>query len=532
MFKKLIANILVMVLTCGAVIGGTEWAIGKFYGHKIRTYFEDQTVKALGDPVPPKASNEYRIFIFGGSTAYGFPLSDRYSITAWVGKMFPYLLPQKKVRMVNTAWPGKGSHYSMEGALNVLKYKPDLYVIYDGYNDVPIANRLYLDNGLYWLNLRLKFRSAAYRWLSNRLNRARKHIVYGSSGHAEKHYRDEVIANLVYKTSEITDEYYGRILKRFQQNVETIIAHAKRNGVDVLLVNLPANVQSIPPSLSVHSNGLTEAQISEWNLHYEEGVRLAKEGDHRLAIEAYKRAAAVDSKYAELQYKMGISYENAADYASAKASYNLARDLDALPYRAKSSMNQLIREMAEKHGLLFVDLVAAFERESPHGIVGNELIYDNVHPSEIAQLLIAEEIAKALSRNDKIAPGKDWQWQTLEGVRKNYEQSGEWQIDKSVESHHLILRAIHLWELGRYSEVIEGLEQGIQLKPDFIELYGFLGDAYWHLGEKEKALKAFHAFAEKDPRLFGTTLEKYPDIQQSYNQSKQSLASFGKAAAL
>jgi len=509
-----------MALSSVVLIGGTEWTLRTFFPHRVRTYFDDQTEAALGQPVPKKASGEYRIFIFGGSAAYGFPLADRYSITAWLRKSYPYLLPEKEIRVINAAWPGKGSHYVLEGALNVLKYDPDLFIIYSGYNDFPIANRIYLDNWLYRVNLRLKFRSASYLWLSKRINKLRKKIVYGSSGYPEKHYRDEVIANKVYQKIEVDDAYYQRILDRYQQNMEKVIHQSKRWGIDVLFVSLPANLRDIPPNFSSHRPDLPAAELADWEKSYALGLELAKKGNHQSAIKFYEQAAAIDNRYAELAYQRGLSLEEVGQYDEARRALKLARDLDERPWRGKSSLNRLIRELTEKHGLIFVNLMKVFEQLSIHGIIGSDLIYDNVHPSEMAQLLIADVINLTLAEQGKIAPSEKWQWRVLESTRED-EESEEWKIEGSVKAYHYISRGIHLWEQGRYDEVVVDLEKGVELMPDFLELYGFLGDVYWHLGRKKDAVEAFQTFEDRDPLALETTLRKYPDIQQSYAQSAQ-----------
>ncbi|HNV87171.1 MAG TPA: hypothetical protein PKL97_09465, partial [Candidatus Omnitrophota bacterium] len=132
-FKGLVANLLLLTVTPVLIFGIAEMSARLFLGKKVKTYFQDQTELELGAPVPRKQPDEYRIFIFGGSAAYGFPVADRYSIAAWLRKEFPYLLPGKKVKVMNCAWPGKASHHVREGTRNVLQFQPDLFIIYSGH---------------------------------------------------------------------------------------------------------------------------------------------------------------------------------------------------------------------------------------------------------------------------------------------------------------------------------------------------------------------------------------------------------------
>ncbi len=520
MLKKILTHILLLALSPALVLGGTELGLRLFYADKLRTYFDEQTELVLKHPVPRKSPNEYRIFIFGGSAAYGFPVADRYSIAAWLRKEFPYLLPQKKIQVMNCAWPGKASHHVLEGAHVVLKYQPDLFVIYSGHNDTVVDNRLFLDNWLYWLNLRLTFRSALYRFLQKRITKLRKHFVYGRSGYAEKHYREEVIAKKVYKKIEVSDQEYQHILTRYRQNMTAVIQLAKRHGVDVLFVNLPSNLRDILPSASVHALNLDASVLKEWEAFFERGKKLESEGRFEEALGFYKQAAAIDSTYAELQYRMGTCFERVREYDSAKKAFTLARDYDALPWRAKSSLNQTVRDLSAKNDLILVDIVHTLEQVSPHGIIGAEMIYDNVHPSIKAEQLIADDIAKALQQRNKIAPADQWQWHALEAAREN-QDSDVWKVDGSLNAYRYVLKGLHSWEHGRFEDAVVNLEKGLELMPAFIESYAFLGDAYWHLGKLEKASQAFQTLGGKDSTLLNVLVRKYPDIKQSYAQIAQ-----------
>lgn len=517
-FRRFLINLSLPIISIVIFLGAAEAAVRIWTPTKVLTYYDEQTKLVLGYPAAKKEAGEYRIFIFGGSSAYGFPISDRYSIAAWMRKSFRHLLPEKKIQVINCGWPGKASHHVAQGVLNVMKYQPDLFIIYDGHNDPTTDNRLFLDNRLYALNLRLKFQSAFYQFLSNRLNRLRKHFVYGSSGYAEKHYREEVIAKKVYQRAEVTEEEYERIAAGFRKNLESVMTATRRRGVKVLTVNLPSNLRDIPPAVSLHSDGLSKEELERWNRHYEEGKRFEEAGQYREAATAYEEAAKLDPDFAELHYRLGICYEKLALYEKAKNAFTLARDRDLRPWRAKSRLNEIIREVSEAQSAIFVDLVKAFEEISPHGIIDRDLIHDDVHPSYEGQQLIAEVVLQALFERGEIAPKESWQWDALEEAREGVERE-DWKAPESLNAYRFILRGLHLWQQGRYGEVVPDLKRGLSLMPDFIESYGFLADAYWHLGEPAKAQKAFQDFRQKDATLFETLLKRYPELYASYTGS-------------
>lgn len=514
--KKIIVNLLVMAVSVTATLGGLEFASLTLAPKHARTYFDDPAEAALGRPVPQKAPGEYRIFLFGGSSAYGFPLADRFSITAWLRKNFSILLLNRKVRVINAAWPGKGSHHVLEGALNVMKYKPDLFIIYDGHNEYYITNRLYVDNALYRMSLKLSFRSAAYRVFSYLLNKLRRHLVYGKSSYQE----GDGIARKVYKQEAITDADYLQILKRFEENTEETLRHAGRHGVEVLLLVPPSDVKDMPPGFSAHRRDLTAAELEPWKEHFNRGLALAGGGEDSKAVEAFEAAAFIDPSYAELQYKLGQVYEKLGNFEHAKKAFLLARDHDGHATRARTSLAELIRQVANKHKTLLLDLVEIFERASPHGYIGSDLIYDDVHPTGRAQLLIADLICKSLSKQGKIAPLKEWDWKALEASRRDNPQS--WVTENvNFTAHTHILRGIQLWEEKHYKEALVDFQKGLEFAPDFLELYAFMADSYWHLGERERAIRTFKFFEMRDWDAFKRTLQKYPDLEQTYAHLKQ-----------
>ncbi|MCM8775258.1 MAG: tetratricopeptide repeat protein [Candidatus Omnitrophica bacterium] len=516
---NLLINILVAVLSLAIFFASAEWMIVKYFPEKVRTYFDDQTEIALGHPVPKKSPGETRIFVFGSSAAYGFPAADRYSITAWLRKSFVHLLPTHTVRVINCGWPGKSSHHVYEGARTVMKYQPDLFIIYSGHNEFTVSNRLYIDNWFYWLNFKLEYRSALYRLLASRIARIRKHLTYGSSGYPEKSYREEVIANRVYKKIEVRDDEYQRILKAYRKNMEKVIRLAKRRKVQVLFVNLPSNVRDIPPAFSFHRPDLTAPELVEWQIHYESAQKFYANGLYQQALDAYRRAAAIDDTYAELAFQTAQTQEKLENFSAAKADYIRARDLDGQPWRAKSSLNDTIREIAAKNHVLFADIVRAFEMLSPHGIVEGNLIHDNVHPSIKGQQLITDEILRTLCQHHFIAPADEWKWGDLDKARETH-ASDEWTVEGAQNAYRYILRGLHLWEQGRYGGVIEDLEKGLELMPEFVESYGFIADAYWNLGRKDKAREVYQAFQEKYPKVFEMLIHRYPNLEDSYKQSR------------
>ncbi|MDP3920176.1 MAG: tetratricopeptide repeat protein [Candidatus Omnitrophota bacterium] len=515
---KILGNIGVMLLSTTLFFGTAEVLVSIIKADKVRNYYDDQTLKALGDPVPKKADGEYRIYIFGGSSAYGFPVSERYSITAWLRTSFPYLLKDRNIKVINGGWPGKASYHVIEGVRAAMKYDPDLYIIYAGHNEFTASNRIYRDNKLYWFNMQMQFRSALYKYLTVRFNRLRRKMIYGSSGHPEKEYREEAIAKKVYPEIEVSSAEYAEIVSQYKSNMENVIRYAQRHGVDLVMLTMPSNLKGVPPGSSRHETELDDLALKRWEKAYAKGREFEDAGDHAKAVIAYNKAIEIDPTYAELHYRLAIALEVLGRFENAKKEYLLAKDLDARPWRAKSAVNEVIAELGREFDVPVVEIVKAFEKLSPHGIPGGSLFIDNVHPTVEAQQVITDEILGTLARRNLVARSGEWDWQAVTAARADKDNE-IWKVDGSVNAYRYILRGLHLWEQGRYDQVIEDLETGLKLMPDFLESYGFIADSYWQLGESARALETYELFQRKDPKIFEFTLERYPNLEHSYSQS-------------
>ncbi len=514
-FKGVAVNLVILILSPALVLGALELGFRTFASHRVKTYFEQQAELVLGNPPAAKKPGEYRMFIFGGSSAYGFPVADRYSIAAWLRKSSSHLFPGKTVSVMNFAWPGKGSYHSREGAHTALKYKPDLFIVYCGHNDAPIDNRLFTDNWFYRLDLMLRFRSVFYRFLYSRAERVRKQIVYGKAGYSEKQYREEAIAIRAYRKTEADDEEYAKIAEHFKDNVQDIIRTARRHGAKVVLVTPPSNLRDIPPAMSLHRKGLTAAEKSEWERYYAVGKHEEEAGDVDKAFGLYEKAVVIDPHYADLQYRLGRLYEKRGLYAEAKEAFTKARDLDAYPTRAKTVFSDILKELAKQDGVMLVDAAALLEKISDHGIISSKLIYDNVHPTVQTQQIMTDEILRVLSSQGEIASKSEWRWSDLEKSKLD-PANDEWKVDGSVNAYGFVLRGLHLWEQQRYEEAMVDLEKGIKAMPGFYESYAFLGDAYYRRGKKEQAIQAFEILAQKDPALLKLLAGKYDEIRQAW----------------
>lgn len=202
------------------------------------------------------------------------------------------------------------------------------------------------------------------------------------------------------------DPRMHKVYAHFARNLADILAAGRNGGVKILVSTVLSNLKDCPPFASVHRPGLTEVQAAEWTRLYESGVADEKSGKLTDAVGAFANAAHIDDTFADLQFRRGRCCLALGRDEEARLHLLAARDADALRFRVDSRLNELIRQIAsnrEQEGVLLVDAEQLLSKESPHGLPGEELLYEHVHlnfkGNHLLARVIAEQIAKLLPEN-------------------------------------------------------------------------------------------------------------------------------------
>jgi tetratricopeptide (TPR) repeat protein len=95
-----------------------------------------------------------------------------------------------------------------------------------------------------------------------------------------------------------------------------------------------------------------------------------------------------DQESANTVFEKGQQKFKIQDYHLADSLFRIAKDLDALRFRAPQKMNPIIKELAAKYNCGIVNIDSAFNAYSPERIVGNNLLVDHLHPTLEGYFLI------------------------------------------------------------------------------------------------------------------------------------------------
>ena len=353
-----------------------------------------------------KPEHGFRLFTLGGSSAVGFPWGAQIAFTAVLGRALEGSLPGRTIETVNAAAMSYGSQRMRVLAHELVRYRPDVIVIYEAHNEF-VEKRFYRevvgDEGFGRLR-GLLYRSRIYSGLTRALGRApgatsRGEEALGASTTGELVGLD-VAREDAAGTRQEEKDLVGR---RLEENLRAIVELARGAGATPVLCTVASNVKDWPPNQSLFDSEVGADQRAQALQLQTTALAELAGGNGAQAVSHLERAAQLGAGHAGLMFDLGRAYEAVSRWEDARRAYSMARDLDAQPARALTSFNETIRRVAAQTGSPLVDVERVFEADSPNGLVGLNLITDYVHPTARGHWLIARELWTLLVEKGLVA---------------------------------------------------------------------------------------------------------------------------------
>jgi len=191
-----------------------------------------------------------------------------------------------------------------------------------------------------------------------------------------------------------------KVYSHFRHNLADLLAAGKKARVKLLVSTTAANLKDSGPFGSQHGANLTVAAKQEWEAAFAAGIAAESQQQLLEALEHYLRAAKIDDQFAELQFRLGRCRLALGKPDEARGSFVAARDLDALPFRADSQLNRIIRETAGQRaaeGIHLHDAEEVLARQSPDGLCGEELFHEHVHLNFEGNYALARSLAENIA---------------------------------------------------------------------------------------------------------------------------------------
>jgi tetratricopeptide (TPR) repeat protein len=364
-------------------------------------FFPPQLARFL-EPVRvavPKPADTYRIFILGESAAMGDP-EPAYGASRYLAALLSERYPKTHFEVVNLGITAINSHVILPIARDCARHDGDLWIIYMGNNEMvgPFgAATVFGAKAPPLAMIRLNLAIQKTRLGQLLINVGRK--LKGGNMNAPSWGGMEMFVGNQLSADDPRKEV---VYQNFSRNLHDIVKAGLDSGARILLNTVAVNLKDCAPFASLVNSNLSAADRARFDQLFAEGVQAENQGNFATAVQEFEQAARLDPKVAELQFRWGESLLGLTN-AAAREHLQQACEDDALPFRADSRINAIIRDEQRKmssDNLILFDAANALAVENVGKICGQEIFYEHVHfnfdGSYRLGLAWAEQIASRL----------------------------------------------------------------------------------------------------------------------------------------
>lgn len=215
-----------------------------------------------GKEFDPNDARPFRVFVFGGSCVFNRPKNNNISFCTILEKKLKAKYPNRDIEIVNAGVSGYTTFHSLINlSTRILDYNPDAIIVYHSWNDIktwPYLNRKANYGQLYQKvysklethNALRTLANKSYIWLAMKPLRRQLREFF------PLRTRNRSIVAKTLRPNKDGDTSFGKLV--YKRNITNIVTVAKKNGVQVLLIN---------PLTLVHSeNSKEEKRKIDYNL--------------------------------------------------------------------------------------------------------------------------------------------------------------------------------------------------------------------------------------------------------------------------
>ncbi|HXV75804.1 MAG TPA: tetratricopeptide repeat protein [Candidatus Polarisedimenticolaceae bacterium] len=381
-----------------------------------------------------KAPTTLRVFLVGGSAAQGDP-DPTFGPSRMLELMLAERYPLRRFEVVNAAVTAINSHVVRTIVRDLARFEPDLFIVFVGNNEVVGP---YGAGTVFAPMLSRPLIRASIAARRTRLGQLVSGLVdAGSAGSAEWRGMEMFLG----QPMPADDPRMAEVYRNFEANLRAIVDTALDAGAGVVLTTVPTNLVDCAPFASSPSAALAPAERERADRLVEQSDRVLATDGAAAALEPLLAAERIDGADAELQYRIGRLRIALGQSDAARPNFVAARDLDLLRFRADSTINRRIRDVAEAVAgplVALADAESRFAAVSPHGLPGEELFLEHVHPTFAGNYLIAlgwlEQIASVVPGLEPADSGKSLPDADELARRLAYSDFDRRRVWKSVES--------------------------------------------------------------------------------------------------
>lgn len=339
-----------------------------------------------------KLSNTYRVICIGSSSMLGTPYQLTTNIPSIVRKQLRHLYPEKEIEVINLGAAAINSNVMLDLSKKAVGFDPDLILIYMGHNEFygpeGIGASLILKH--FPSTIPLKY-SLQDLWLVK---------IFETMLSPEK--KPSAEHNLMKQVSQnsgihLSSPQADRIFSLFESNASQMLDLFHDRHIPVIMSDLSSNL--LFPPFQYDTSDVLKNHLSEFG-----EVRQAFEKNDYTGISSLvTKLLGLDSANALLNYAAGKVMASMDSAVSARKFFIRAKDEDLLKFRAPSQINSIIRKVAAEHNVLFISSDSMMSALSPHGIPGQNLFLEHLHPNPAGYYEIATLFTRAIVDHHSIS---------------------------------------------------------------------------------------------------------------------------------
>lgn len=389
-----------------------------------RGFFEEDSFLVRKPP------EEFRIFVFGGSTVQGNPFSIETSFTRFLQLALTEADPSRSWEVVNCGGISYATYRLLPLMQECLTYRPDLYIVCAGHNefleDVSYASvrdtstaltRTYAAASRF-RSFRLLQRLIHWRPSpdSNRpaaaaLNDGQRPVLppevdalLDHTGGLEAYRRDDVHAR--------------QVAQHFRSNLLRMMTLCRQHELPLLLIQPPTNLSDCPPFKAEFSDTVSVATVDEIRRLLDQASTVVATSP-ATAVPHLEEATRRDPRFAWSWYQLGHALLASTRFDEARRAFIRARDEDICPLRMTTPLEQAMQAVAAETGIPFLNAAEILQQECPQEILSDHILVDHIHPSFGGHQIIAVRIVQwMLQQNLATQEVLDWEVSS----RRRFEQ--------------------------------------------------------------------------------------------------------------
>jgi tetratricopeptide (TPR) repeat protein len=399
-----------------------------------------------------KEKSTLRFFVLGESTTIGYPYFHNGAFHRWLLYRLMREFPDRQFEIINLSLTAVNSYTVLGFARELVKYHPDAVLIYSGHNEyygtLGVASTSRFGSSHAVIKTMILLRRLRIVQLITNLFGGKGLPAEGSNEHHGQTLMQSMVAE---QRIPFGSPLYKKGIEQFISNTDETLSLFQKNEIPVFISNLVSNESGIKPFVSIAPDSL---RYPGFYKNYGAGIEAMKNGDQPQSIKYLERANQIFSGHALCNYYLGKLALEEGNFEKAKDHFILAKDLDALRFRAPSEINSAIAQLVTKYKVAhLVDTRKAYDSISLHHIIGNELMLEHVHPNLSGYAIMSNCFYEAMKAAGVIPANGE--------VQVNFEQLKSMMPITAMDSMMGVYRVAKLRQNWPFNEVLSNDDSSV-----------------------------------------------------------------------